>query len=245
MFHEPTSKKKGDIFIGFLPSESNPPNMVEFLDAVHCMATCKLDKVIYAVVDVESSNPDYSASTRTHRLAMAKSAASMFGPLIQVCDPFERSRMAAEEAAFRLFDLNSDMRFTLFYISTVRELSKRAYIIERLATNIGMRLHGFDPNMHKVVAAFLENRQEQPLELNETAKRLVDENLFGVIQVKGHGVELSYGNAVDKKMLEAIRRGGDIRCVLLSPDIARYISDHQDYRRRLADHLSAKLNLRS
>jgi hypothetical protein len=245
MLHERPPKAQADVFIGFFPSESNPPNMVEFLDAAHCMAKCLLDKVVYAVVDVESSDDDYSFSTRTHRLAMAKSAASMFGPLIQVFDPFERSLMTAEEAAFRLFDLNSDMRFTLFYISTVTETFKRANVIERLATNIVMRLHGFDPNMHKVVAAFLENRQEQPVELNETAKRLVDEDLFGVIQVKGHGVELSHGNAVDKKVLEAIRGEGNMRFALLAPAIARYLSDHQDYRRRLADHLSAKLGLQS
>ena len=244
MVHEPPSKKKGDVFIGFLPSESNPPNMVEFLDAVHCMATCKLDKVIYAVVNVESSN-EYSARTRTHRQAMAKSAASMYAPLVEVFDPGDRWPMAGEEAAFRLFDLNPDMQFTLFYISTAVELSRPANVIERLATNVGMRLHGFNPKMHRVVAVFFENTQKQRIELKETAKRLVDENLFGITHLKGHGLELPGGKTVDKIVLEAVRGEGCIGCVLLAPDIARYVSDHQDYRTRLANQLSAKLGLQS
>jgi hypothetical protein len=238
------SKKSGDVFVGFLSSESNPPTILEFLDALHCMANCLLDKVLYAVVDVESS-ADYSTTTRIHRRAMAKSAVSVYAPFVELLCPYDRWPVTGEEVAFQLFDLNPDMRFTLFYISTVVDQSKRVNVIKKLATNIGMRLHGFDPNIHRVVAAFLENDRGQPVELEGTAKRLADENLFGVIHVKGHGVDIPGGNTVDEIVLEAIRSEGKIGYALLAPDIAQYISDHQDYRKCLADHLSAKLGLQS
>jgi hypothetical protein len=245
MISPPSSKRKGDVYIGFLPSESNPPNIMEFLAALHCMAECVLDKVLYAVIDANSDD-SYFADTRTHRVTMAKSVALTFSPFVEVFDPYYDGRsMPSEDAAFRLFDLNSDMQFTLFYLSPATETHERTKAIERLVTNIGMRLHGFNPKMHKVVATFCGDTQEQEVELGGTAMRLVEEELFGVHFFKGHGAELPGGKTADEIVLDAISGRSAIGHVLLFPGIAQYISEHEDYRKQLSDYLSAKIDLTS
>ena len=245
MIVPPSEKRKGDIYIGFLPSESNPPNIMEFLAALHCMAECVLDKVLYAVIDI-ASDDNYSASTRTHRVWMGKKAALIYAPLVELFDPYYDGRsISSEEAAFRLFDLNADMQFTLFYISAAAEDQERTKVVERLVTNIVMRVHGFDPKMHKVMAAFYEDSRSAEVDLGRTGMRLVEEGLFGVHFIKGHGVELPGGKTADEIVLDAIRANKAVHCVLLAPDIAQYISDHQEYRKHLSDYLSAKLGLTS
>lgn len=245
MIGPPSSKRKGDVYIGFLPSESNPPNIREFTDALHCMTDCVLDKLLYAVIDAES-NASYFAVTRIHRISMAKNAASAFSPYVEVFDPYyDGQSMPSEEAAFRLFDLNCDMQFTLFYLSPAAENHERKRVIERLVANIAMRLHGFEPKMHKVMAAFYRNTREPEVELGVTAMHFVEEDLFGVHFLKGHRVELWREKEADEILLDAICGKSVIRCALLFPDIAQYISDHQDYRKQLCDYLSAKLGLTS
>jgi hypothetical protein len=244
MIGSPASKRKGDIYIGFLASESNPPNMIEFLAALHYMNECLLDKVLYAVMDAESSD-DYFAETRTHRISMAKIAASIFSPLVEVFEACDRRVITCEETAFRLFDLNPDLRFTLFFLSPAKERNDRAKTIERLATNIAMRLYGFDPRMHKLVAAFYGCEQEQQVVLEGTAKRFAEEDLFGVYFVSTHGIELPGGKTTEEMVFDAIFGKSVLGGVLLSRDIAQYISEHQDYRKQLFAYLSAKLDLTS
>ncbi len=244
MIGSPASKREGDIYIGFLACESNPPNSMEFLTALHCMAECVLDKVLYAVMDAESSD-NYFAKTRTHRMSMARSAASIYSPFVEVFDACHGRSMTREEAAFQLFDLNPDLRFTLFFLSPAKERSDRAKTIERLATNIAMRLYGFDPRMHKLVAAFYGGGQGQHVELEGIAKRFAEENLFGVHFLSGHGIELPGGKTAEEIVLDAIRGKSVLECVFLPRDIAQYISYHQDYRKQLFDFLSAKLDLAS
>ncbi|MBI4686059.1 MAG: hypothetical protein HY755_12820 [Nitrospirae bacterium] len=44
-------KKKGDIRIGIICSESNPPNIIEFLRALNAMSDYLIDKIVYTVTD--------------------------------------------------------------------------------------------------------------------------------------------------------------------------------------------------
>jgi hypothetical protein len=220
-----------------------PPNIMEFLVALNCMAECILDKVIYAVIDAEFDN-NYFAKTRTHRISMAKTAASIYSPLVQVFDAGGWS-MTPEEAAFRLFDLNPDLRFTLFFLSSAIERDDQTKTIERLATNTATRLYGFNPKMHKLVATFYGGRHGQQVELEGIAKRFDKENLFGVQFISSQGIELPGGKTAEKIVLDAIRGKSVLKCPLLSSETAQYISDHQDYKKQLVEYLSAKLELTS
>lgn len=235
------SKARGDVFIGFLPSESNPPTMLEFLYALQCMGTCLLDKILYAVVNGKSED-EYFAQTREHRLSMAKMMASIFDPLVEVADIIESSRMAGEDAAFRLFDLNPDLKFTLVYLSVAAAPIDQADTIDRLVGNIGMRLHGFDPSKHRVVVVFKGDLPDHPYEFAGNAQQCVDGGLFGLEYVKPKEIELPGSQNADEIILRFLR-GGATGSALLPGNVAQYIAEHDEYKKLLMEHLSKRLSL--
>ena len=194
----------------------------------------------YAVIDGESSE-GYFKETRGYRLSMARIAASMYEPLVDVANVGDGQPMFGEEVAFRLFDLNSGLKFTLVYLSSAVERIDRADTIERLVTNMGMRLCGFDPNMHRVVALFNAGEREDSYEVKGSARQYVDEGLFGVQYLNGKELGLPEGRSADEIVLRALRDKDNVECVLLSRNVAQYIAEHHQYRRRLVAHLSTKL----
>ena len=235
-------KVKGEIYIGFLPSESNPPTILEFGNILQYMAEFALDKVVYAVIDGNSSD-EYFRKTRRHRLEMAKSFASIFEPLVQVVDLGDGEPCVSEEMAFQLFGFNPDMAFTLVYISREMNLNERRSSIERLGSNIGMRLHGFNDRVHRVVVVFRGGVCERLCGAEDVVSEYLAKDLLGVEYLDKKGIELPKGMSVNEILLSGIGGQGDIDLpllsrTLLSRDVARYLTEHDDYRRSLAAYLS-------
>jgi hypothetical protein len=179
--HVFSPKQKGDVFIGFWCAGGAPADMREIASILECINQCLLDKVVYAVVGEGGSC--LLSETRTLHLAMAKSIASMLEPFVDVFDPFDGTPMSGEDAAFRLFELNPKMEFTLFYLSRDTELSERVNTIERLARNIETRSRGFDPERHRVCAVFASQGGQQ-MELRGAAKRAAQKDLFAAVYIK-------------------------------------------------------------
>jgi hypothetical protein len=233
-------KVKGDVYVGFLPSESNPPTMLEFLDGIQCMAEFALDKIVYAVLDGVSRD-DYFAETRRHRLAMAHAVASVYDPLVQVADLGDGKPRRGEDVAFQVCELNADMKLTLFYMALEARGDERRDTIERLGSNIGMRLHGFDDRRHRIVVVFRGDEQEGLCGADELVGEHVARGVLVVANLAADEPARASGIWGEDALLATLRDPGDVASPLLTAEVARYLTENGAFRRRLADHMARRL----
>jgi hypothetical protein len=234
------AKSKGDTYIGVFTSQSNPPIMFEFMTILQCITGSLLDKVAYVVIDGESDNR-YFDDTREHRIAMAKLAVATYNPFIVSAKLGKNASMTSEDMAFELFALNSDLRFTLFHISRATDCKRREETVNRLAANIGNRLCGFDPNRHRVVALFVGEDPRVSVDVEQRAYRYVRAGQLGVEYVPTMQPHSFFGRNIGEFLLIALQQEHSIESALLGQSVARYISQHEDYRIRLMDYLSTNM----
>ncbi len=240
--------------IGVIFTSANPPDIFESLVAIQAMAEFLLDQVLY-VVNCAHCGPPALMETTEHRLAMAQAAAAAFGSLITVTDldarkdlvldptcmanGRERLRAEGEDYAFRIFSLNPKDRLTLVFIAGLEHCRRtdetgKDDTVNKLLLNIRQRYCGFDPDLHNVIALFVDDGTQQPAKfaLVPEEQRLFDQGLFAIEIINCPPPGGIQGKAFAKSLTNGLK---DLLNGILSPDlflipksVLSYLADHKD-----------------
>ncbi|MEW6386991.1 MAG: hypothetical protein AB1491_05680 [Thermodesulfobacteriota bacterium] len=250
------NKKKGEVRLGIICSDSNPPNTIEFMRALSAQVAFLIDKVVYAVNDGIHKN-QLLLETKNHRYAMAKLATNIYSPLVTFSDigdmeaetitktrmqnGIERYRVDGEDYAFKLFGFNQNKHFTLFFMAEERhftcfDANGNDDTIKKLLTNIKNRCYGFNSNFHKIVALFIVGGNVPPnpkLILDEQEKYLLDSGIFRIEWMEDPYKELGIKENVHIALKDALEGRKPENYILLPHVVYDYIQKNSDYKEKL------------
>jgi len=251
--------------IGVMFSPANPPHMIEFLVAMQAMAEFLLEEVLY-VVNCARSGPPALADTVEHRLAMAKGIATAFGPMITVTDldaqeelVLEPTRMAdgqgrlrveGEDYAFRVFRYNPKERLTLVFIAGLKHYRRtddagKDDTVNKLLLNIKQQYYGFNPDLHNVIALFVNDGTREPADLafSLEEQNLIDRGLFAVeilhFRSPGDLHEEDVSTRLTDGLKDLLNGTLDLNKLAILPmPVLKYLGSHMDCIQRLIESRS-------
>jgi len=254
--------KKDRKRIGVLCSDANPPNIIEFLTALQAMNNLLIDNILYAVNDGKRLDTTL-ASTKQHRYNMAKLAIKTYDPLITFTDlgdfgtkPVEKTIMSngneryrtdGEDYIFKLFDLNPTDKFTLVFITYIEYCRRvddtgKDDTINKLLANIKEGLNGFNPDFHNIIALFVGNREDTPLEIefDKHEQDLINNDIFNIEYMKSHSIKgiPTSPKALSSLLINALNSSKPEHLMLLGLDVYNYIKSNTDYHQQLMKTLS-------
>jgi hypothetical protein len=247
--------------LGVLASDANPPHYLELSAMIQAAAEFAIDRVLYAVTD--GGNDGLLAATKAHRFAMAELAVKIFDPVITVArfgdlhdlpvattvmaNGQPRRRTDLEDDAFRLFSIHPRDELTLVYLTTRAHYrrvddSGRDDTINKLLANLKYGLYGFDPDRHNVMAVFIGEQPESPVDitfdLHERA--LMKRGVFTIEHLQsttlpGRPADLQEFSAA---LLDALLGPPSSMWALMPHVVYTYIEDHPEYKQQLAQSRS-------
>ena len=157
-------RKDREARIGIFPTAANPFHWAHLLGGLIAIERFLLDKVIFVIAGRDSRKPGMAAEEVRH--SMAREVLDLFHPLFEYSSIALGTATSGEENLFKILGMNACRTVHAFYIAggdhyhRFHPVTGSPETIQKLEDGISSEAHGFDKQLHRVSAIFLQREDE-------------------------------------------------------------------------------------
>jgi nicotinic acid mononucleotide adenylyltransferase len=154
-----------ELHVGVFPTAANPLHWGHLLGGLITMERFFLDKVIFVIAGQDPRKPEMAPEHIRH--AMAKEVLRLFYPLFEYSAIAFGTATSGEDNFFRILGMSPNQSIHAYYIAGDDHYRRfdpatgRPDTIQKLEEGMNSRLHGFDGELHKVSAVFLQRGSDE------------------------------------------------------------------------------------